>query len=108
MNLTVSFREDLYEAGLTEDGEQYIGSLFYVFIEKVDGSRFRHYKTFKGCKAAHDEDHKYFIDLSVQARDAVRSLCDRIEKHLESGGSLNMDLWSEMAPRYGSEAYLDR
>lgn len=32
----------------------------------------------------------------------------KINKHLAAGGSLNMDHWFELMPRYGSEAYNNR
>ena len=36
----VAVASDLYKAGVTEDGEDFLAEVYYVVVEVADGSRF--------------------------------------------------------------------
>lgn len=92
---------DLYVAGKTEEGEDFIAERFYVAAEFDNGMRFAHNHNFDGCKVeAHDEGMA-FIDVRNEAEAAANALRDRVN----AAGKIHGEYWHDMEPGYGSPAY---
>ena len=111
MTLTFAPRSDLYQAGLTEDGEAYIAEVFYVVAQAPDGSRWAHDELFRGCAVHHDDEgYEVFGDVRDLALHRCERLTARTEAHVAAGGRLDPAHWNEIDPAYGSAAYqgLDR
>ena len=101
---------DLYQAGVTEDGEAYVAELYYVAIENAAGRRFAHNAVFRGAIARQCEesgDH-YFEDVREGAKAKVEALCARVAAALDAGRALDADLWNEVDPAYGSDEYVSQ
>lgn len=100
---------DLFKAGVTEDGADYLGERFYVVVEAPNGQRWVHNVKFDSTKAVDGGEEcdgmVFFPDQKQEAQDAIQILCDRVEAHLKAGGKLDPAMWSETDPRYGSDAY---
>lgn len=107
MSLTVGIYSDLYCAGLTEDGEQFIGHIFFVSAEAPDGRRWVHAQSFKGVEEGFDEEfgYPYFGDVRDEATAKAEALASAVRAHLEAGGKLDLTCWNEADPVYGSNAY---
>lgn len=104
---------DLYEAGRTEDGEQYTAELYYVLVEFENGARLRHKTSFPGCEAICSPDEEdygmvFFKDIRAEASTKAERLADRVLLALEQGRSLDYTYWHEADPVYGSRVYLDK
>jgi hypothetical protein len=103
---------DLYVAGRTEDGEDYIAENFMVCVEFAYGEVYRHKTMWLGCKVheADPEDDWYgigFEDIREASRASAERLLARVTEHVGKGGTLNMDHWTFRRTSYGSRAYLD-
>ncbi|MNH59348.1 hypothetical protein D3C73_111780 [compost metagenome] len=100
---------DLFNAGITEDGEAVLAERFYVCVEAPNGQRWVHNVKFDSTKAVDGGEECdgmfFFPDQSQEAKAAIQILCDRVEAHLKAGGTLDPAMWSGTDPRYGSEAY---
>jgi len=100
---------DLYEAGMTEDGENFIAESYYIVIERCDGHRLAHNKVYLGCELCVIDDGDngqynglpYFADVRKEVKKTIDLLLSRIV----SKGAIDTDYWSEMRPSYGSEYY---
>lgn len=105
----VGVASDLYEAGITEDGERYIAERFYVMVEFANGIRVRHNTFFNGCKVVKGEEEcdgmVFFEDIRVDQTEKAERLAARVKVALESGASLDPAHWTEAEPVYGSRAY---
>ena len=101
----------LHKFGITEDGEDFIGEILFITAERVDGTRYSHDATFPTARAGVDETGPYFADLREDARSRAEKLLERIkDAHgvtLKPATILNPDFWTEIAPAYGSKAYVD-
>lgn len=102
LGLTVAVDSELFEAGLTEDGEAFVGERYVVVAEDELGNRWRHHKAFSGVEVVDCVDHSFFKDVRPAARDQAYALVDRIV----AAGEIDLDRWSESRPAYGSTAYL--
>jgi hypothetical protein len=97
---------DLYNAGFTEDGEEFHAELYYVVAEYTGGERLAHSATFRGTEKVVDEDGmSHFPDLREEAKAKAEALCKRIKDALDEGCGLHMSYWTEIQPVYGSRAY---
>lgn len=101
----------LHKFGITEDGEDFIGEILFITAERTDGTRYAHDATFPTAKEAFDDNGPSFLDLREDARSRVEKLLERIkDAHgvmLSPDTTLNPDFWTEIAPAYGSKAYVD-
>lgn len=109
----VGVGSDLYCAGRTEDGEEYIAEVFYVCVEFTNGVRMRHNQTFRSVERTQETDDEgygmvFFKDLRVEAEAKAQRLADRVKAALEEGRVLDAAYWNEMDPVYGSPAYLGK
>lgn len=96
------------DTGYNREGTQVVVADFYVAFETHSGRRFRHNHSFIG-RVEHDDLD--FFPWGIQGdKEAADRLAKRVEKHLELGGTVDLSLWTEEDPAYGSEAYegLDR
>lgn len=105
--LTVDIHTDLYNAGMTEDGLEYHAECYYVIVKNDYGRRWRHEVTFFGASRVVSDDCVFFPDLRHSAIHKASVLLSLIRVHLEAGGKLNENHWSEMPAVYGSEAYYE-
>jgi hypothetical protein len=105
----------LHKFGTTEDGEDFVGEVYFIVAELEDGTRYSHFATFPGATAEVDEEHgiPYFPDRREEAMAEAENLLGRIEAELgesikrHGADCLNPDYWTEVAPAYGSRAYID-
>ena len=105
-NHQVYFLSDLHDFGRTEDGEKFIGEMFYVQLEMPDGARYvlknshtpgvrvQEYSDEDGCGMA-------FIDQRPQAR----ARCNAIISRILAKGEVDLRNWLPDRPAYGSAAY---
>ncbi len=107
LKLQAEMVSDLYEAGRTEDGEMFVAEVYFVQLEQVDGRRWRHESFARGATREVDPETgwEYFGDVREEARAKMTRLADRVNAALESGGSVNWNLWYEVEPAYGSPVY---
>ena len=106
MNITgmqVYFASDLKDYGYTEDGEKFIGEVFFIEVENERGDRWRLNRHFDGVKPEQWEEGIAYLD----SRPAARAQCERIVAAIQRRGRINLAHWYQARCRYGSEAYLD-
>lgn len=98
---------DLYQAGVTCDGQPFIAETFYVVMENGNGNRFRHERNFNGTNPefGEDIDDVYFPDLREEAEAKAERLANKVNAALASGKGVDFSFWLELEPRYGSNAY---
>lgn len=106
MKLSIGYRDDFYIAGQFE-GDNIIGSKYYVVAQAEDGSQWAHNRSFLSLRQVYDSDwgDYVFMHEKQQAVAAIEKLSLRIQQHLQAGGSIDMQHWYEIDPAYGSEAY---
>lgn len=98
---------ELYAAGKTEDGVDFIAERYLVRAEYDNGERIEHSTFFDGCNPQQDPDDGfwYFEDIRPQALEQATKLARRVDQAIKDGLALNMDYWSRARPVYGSAAY---
>ncbi len=95
---------ELYEAGITEDGFPYTAESYHVVITDLRGRRLAHNHIFVGCETGStDEGLPYFSDVREEAKKQV----DTLVAQIVDAGKVNLDFWTEIEPAYGSEQYQD-
>jgi hypothetical protein len=102
--MDVKVDSELYVAGMTEDGEAYTAEEYFVVIESVDGKRWAHMTSWKGCKVHHDDLHGTvsFEDI----RNEAFLQADRLSLRVSLAKSIDLQYWNELEPVYGSVAYM--
>ena len=103
----VEVGSDLYLAGITEDGEEYLAESYYVEVESHRGDRWQHERVYAGCRVDQDEWGTGFENIRDEAKAQAERLAERVREHLAQGGSLDMTHWHPARPAYGSAAYSD-
>ena len=101
--MEVYFASDLKSYGYTEDGEEFVGEVFFVEVEDAKGNRWRHQQKFDGVRVQISEWGAAFLDK----RDWARRQCEQLVANINKAGRINLDRWSQARPAYGSEAYID-
>lgn len=105
--IQVDVVSELYKAGRTEDGEDYIAEYYFVAAEFSDGEVYAHKTSFLGCKVEQDEEgYDHFGDIRPESEARAKALCARVQAHVAAGGKLDMDQWRFWRTVYGSGAYL--
>lgn len=100
---------DLYQAGHGCDGQPFIAELFYVVVENESGRRFRHSAHFNGTEhLISEEGESHFPDYRDQASEKAQRLADKVNEAIQAGQPLNLDLWEEVEPAYGSDEYIEQ
>jgi len=98
---------DLYNAGNSCDGHPFFAESFYVVIENVRGTRFRHVASFRSTQRLICEEtgEAYFNNLHQEASDKAERLAARVNDAFASGKGIDWAYWVEIDPAYGSEEY---
>jgi hypothetical protein len=110
--VNVEVASDLYKAGVTEDGQDYIAENYFVVVEYANGEVFRHTETFLGCRVeeAGPEDEDWgcvnFADVRLEAQAKAERLCARVQEAVVKGRTLDERCWHFYRTIYGSGAYL--
>lgn len=111
----VNIQEDQFDAGYhPEDGpgmwgeNRILGSIFRVVVETPDGYRFAHSHTFSdGCHWEYNPDGSgdggFVRDHEAGAK--ADAFAERIQAHLNAGGSLNPAHWTPIQGCYGSAGW---
>lgn len=101
--MQVYFASDLKDYGYTEDGEKFIGEVFFVEVENKRGDRWRHRTRFDGVRKEQWEEGIVYMDNRPEAR----AQCERMVAAIQRTGKIDTQHWYQSRPAYGSEAYLD-
>jgi hypothetical protein len=97
----VYFCSELKKYGVNEDGEDFIGEVYCIFLENKKGDRWVHRSRFDGVKVEQWEEGPVFRDIRPESRETCQNLVDAINKV----GSVDLTYWTETYPAYGSEAF---
>jgi len=104
---TVEVVSNLFCAGYTDDGADFIAESYAVSITDADGNRLTHRHRFPGVSVSFDEyGYKSFDDIRASALEQAERLVARVEVALARGHALNATLWEQDRPVYGSDAYV--
>lgn len=100
-------RSDVFIIGTSEDGEPVEALQYYVISEKPDGFRLAHEHRFIDTRKVWDAEEGIFFyirDGGKAERNAerLRTLC---EERQAAGGNFDPELWDEIDPAYGSDAW---
>ena len=99
MNIGVA--SEIYDAGLTEDGEQFTAERYFIAREEPDGSRYIYNgPTYAGCVRHECEGAIWFEDVREAA--AAKASAKATELRLKD---FDESEWYECEPAYGSTAY---
>ena len=101
--MEVYYASDLKDYGYTEDGERFVGEVFYVEVENKRGDRWRHHQLFDGVRKEHWEEGVAYVD----DRPAARGRASRLVEDILRREAINLDHWYQARCRYGSAAYMD-
>jgi len=99
-------REIIYEAGRAGEDNSIVESfLYYVVAETPMGARFRHDFIFNSTK--HHDDCEFGCWTRDREGDSDRceAFANRIQAHLDAGGSLDPTHWTSIQGSYCSEAW---
>ena len=100
--LNIEVASDLYSAGFTVDGDEYIAEFYYICAEDADGNRYT-IGRFNGAKKSFDDEEGevHFEDIRKEAR----ATADRLFNRIKAAGVIDTQFWREDRPVYGSKAY---
>lgn len=100
MKYIVSYRSELYEAGISEDGSMVTGYAHTVMVEAANGQRF-----LLETSTVHDTEVKHgrVYNTSTEAIKLTEKRAKKVEKHLNAGGLLDPQYWDETYPDYCSD-----
>lgn len=105
--LTFCIASDLFQYGVGDDGQPFIGEFYYIQAEDDYGNRWNHHHRFHGCAPCQVDDGDgtatLFQDVRADAYVNATRLLDRIQQT----GDINLAYWDEARPAYGSPAYQD-
>lgn len=91
---------DLYIAGITEDGEDYIAERFHVIFNR-DGGSWHHNRAFNGAAPFHYvEDYEEWFGFK-DIRDVAKANCQEIIDAIKSAGYIDTSDWY-WVPSYSS------
>lgn len=94
-DLVFMTKDDFFEYGFDEDGSVIVKTAIYIILEDTDGRRFSlNDSEITTIKMSEDEIYK------IQ-----ENRIKNIQNHIDNGGRLDLNKWSEIDPVYGSEAY---
>ena len=105
---TVEVGSDVYRAGYTDDGVEFIAESYHVTVTDADGNRLVHRTTFSGA-VAHDLEEGFgqsFEDVRGVAFEKAARLAGRVQVALALGQALDLGCWQQDRPVYGSDAYV--
>lgn len=98
---------DLKKFGTTEDGEDYLGEIYFVIAEDDYGNRWQSTETFSGCVVEDNsndyENSIYFRDTREDAQFDANTLIEKMKANIE--GIDIASAWTKISPTYGSPVY---
>jgi hypothetical protein len=97
----VAVADELYCAGQTEDGLDFVAVVYRVMLEAADGRRWVHPVAYPGAERFTGEDGDVFEDV----REAAKAAADRFVARVAARGSVDLSCWQEARAAYGSDAY---
>ena len=102
----VGVASDLYHAGTADDGHPFLAEVYFVYVSFIDGEQWRHGTRFPGCEAGHCEEtgEPYFLDR----RECAKAVAERLAARVRAAGRIDIRLWDEDEPAYGSPVYIAR
>ena len=77
-----------------EEPADNIATSYYVMVADHKGNQWTHNWSLRSNEVGHHE-----------AQERVEKMVERMEKHLNAGGELDLAHWRETEPMYGSEAW---
>lgn len=95
---TVNVTSDLFNAGLTLEGEAYIGEVFFVEVEFDDGTIWRRNQYFNGVDCVMDDDGYYHVCVKESAVERAETLAQKVRDRLANGGDLCFTYWHNASP----------
>ena len=96
---------ELYKAGVTEDGEDYIAEVYVLRAEAPNGQRWEFSTRFPGAQLVEDETEEgYAYDWFADIREEASA---RAEALLATVKDVNADGWGEVDGRYGSTYHVE-
>jgi len=100
--LDLGIVSDIYSAGFTTDGDEFIAERYFICAEDKDGNRYA-IGGFNGAKKVYDDEdgEVFFKDI----REEAKALADRLLVRIQEAGVINTEFWREDRPVYGSKAY---
>ena len=101
--MQVYYASDLKDYGSTEDGERFIGYIYFVEVENARGDRWRHRVAYPGVKTEQWEEGIAYLD----ARPAAVAACELLIARVKAAGKIDSQHWYAARSAYGSEAYLE-
>lgn len=93
-----------HKFGVTEDGEDFIGEVFYIVATDADGYRFTHelrFSTVYSVEPEHEDDYGFRSDTG--AKNSAELFASLLPKTFDPDDSA---CWEESRPCYGSPAYI--
>ena len=104
MALQIDVASDLFKVQ-DEDGPMACERFFVAFATSK-GRRFQHVASFPAVELTNDVDGGVYYRRVWDAAEKADALAARVRAHVEAGGKLNPAHWVEVAPVYGSDAYI--
>jgi hypothetical protein len=104
MKLTFCVVSDLYRAGRTEDGRDFVAETYFVEAEDEAGNVWRHHARFNGCQVTWDAEDG--VDRFADVRETAEANAERLLARIQAaGGRIDLAHWTAGRPAYGSPAY---
>lgn len=93
---------EMYSAGITEDGEEFVAEAYLVQATDEEGNRWNHPWTFPGVRVETDDEYgmTHFIDIRDESKAGADQLCIDVASIMG-----NLSDWHPTYPMYGSVAY---
>lgn len=105
--MTIEFAvvSDVYLAGRTEDGEDYIAERYFVQAEDDAGYRWRYHVAWDGTEVEYDHESgmTYFPDVRERAKALAEAVARTAALRPFNPNSYE---WQESRPCYGSDAWI--
>lgn len=98
----VEYASDLKDYGRTEDGQPFIGEIYYIVVTNKNGDRLVLNQRFPGVRVVEEEDGRMFADIRPNAI----ARCEALIARIKAEGYIDLAYWHRDRPAYGSEAYL--
>ena len=100
-NLEIDVVSDLYSAGFTIDGDEYVAERYFIVAQDSAGNRWS-LGCFCGAEKVLQEGEAFFKDI----REEARASADRLLARINDKGVIDTQFWREDRPVYGSKAYV--
>ena len=100
--LDLEIASDIYSAGFTTDGDEFIAERYFICAEDKDGNRYT-LGDFNGAKKVFDDEEGevHFQDT----RETAKASANRLLVRIQEAGVINTEFWREDRPVYRSKAY---